>query len=45
MWDICKICGCIFDMFAAVGHYDWHASHGEFPPITDEEAPDGNVGP
>lgn len=45
MWDICTICGCIYDTFAAANHYDWHATHGEFPPNHDEEVPDGNVSP
>lgn len=45
MYDVCLICGCIYDTRAPVDHYAWHATRGEFPPNTDEEAPDGNVGP
>lgn len=44
MYDICTICGALFDTRAAADHYAWHASHGEFPPHHDEEAPDGDVG-
>jgi len=44
MWQECPICGAIFNP-AAADHMAWHASHGEFPPDHDEEAPDGNVSP
>jgi len=53
MYDICLICGCLYDTLAAANHYDWHATRGEYPPgepapepdpETSEEAPDGNVG-
>jgi hypothetical protein len=32
MYDICKICGALYDTLAQADHYAWHASHGEFPP-------------
>lgn len=38
MWDICAICGALYDTRADADHYAWHATRGEYPP--DEPAPD-----
>ncbi len=45
MWQICTICGAIFDP-AVADHYAWHAVHGETPPEPEtEEEPDGDLTP
>lgn len=38
MWDICAICGALYDTRADAGHYAWHATRGEYPP--DDPAPE-----
>lgn len=43
MYDICSICGCLYDTLAAADHYAWHAKHGEYPP--GEPAPEPEPGP
>lgn len=32
MWDICTICGCLYDTRADADHYAWHAARGEHLP-------------
>lgn len=40
MWDICTICGCLYDTRSDADHYAWHAARGEHPPTE----PDPNPG-
>lgn len=37
MWDVCTICGCIYDVRATADHYAWHAERSEFPPAEGPE--------
>ena len=37
MYDVCTICGCIYDTRAEADHYSWHATRDEFPPEPEPE--------
>ncbi len=37
VYDVCTICGCIYDTRAEADHYAWHAARDEFPPEPEPE--------